>query len=115
MRFTGEVPIVVRYKNRELPLSYRADFVCRDVVLVEIKALDGLGPNEVAPVLNYLKATGLSRGLLLNFGTRSLQYRRLVWGPPTAGHSVAGAGRELSPTATQPDTQISRDRDLSGP
>lgn len=59
--------------------------MCRDAVLVEIKALDGLGPNEVAQVLNYLNATGLSRGLLLNFGTRSLQYRRFVWGPPTGG------------------------------
>jgi GxxExxY protein len=47
-------------------------------VLVELKALGAVGTAEMAQVLNYLKAGRLSRGLLLNFGARSLQYRRLV-------------------------------------
>jgi GxxExxY protein len=76
--FCGEVPIPVRYKQRALPLGYRADFVCFGEVLVEVKALDGLGPREQAQVMNYLKGAGLRRALLLNFGVPSLQYRRFV-------------------------------------
>ena len=74
--FVGELPIPIRYKRRPLPLGYRADFVCFGDVLVEVKALDGLGPVEQAQVMNYLKGANLRRALLLNFGTTSLQYRR---------------------------------------
>jgi len=82
--FTNEVNIPIRYKAQSLALGYRADFICFDTILVEIKALDGLGPVEQAQVLNYLKGAGLKRGLLLNFGQTSLQYRRLVRGLPRA-------------------------------
>lgn len=82
--FTNEVNIPIRYKAQSLALGYRADFVCFDTILVEIKALDGLGPVEQAQVLNYLKGAGLKRGLLLNLGQTSLQYRRLVRGLPRA-------------------------------
>ncbi len=71
--FTNEVNIPIRYKAQSLSMGYRADFVCFDTILVEIKALDGLGPVEQAQVLNYLKGAGLKRGLLLNFGQTSLQ------------------------------------------
>jgi GxxExxY protein len=53
--------------------------VCYDAVIVEIKALSGIGPVEEAQVLNYLKASRLTRALILNFGGRSLQWRRFVW------------------------------------
>ena len=65
-------------EQRPLPLGYRADFVCFGDVLVEVKALDGLGPVEQAQVINYLKGANLHRAVLLNFGTTSLQYRRIV-------------------------------------
>jgi GxxExxY protein len=50
-------------------------------VIVELKALNAITEKDVAQLLNYLKATGLRRGLLINFGARSLQYRRVVYGP----------------------------------
>ena len=58
--------------------------MCFGEVLVEVKALDGLGPVEQAQVLNYLKGANLHRAVLLNFGTPSLQYRRIVRKLPKA-------------------------------
>ena len=78
LEFVDELPIPIQYKQRPLPLGYRADFVCFGDVLVEVKALDGLGPVEQAQVMNYLKGANLHRAVLLNFGTTSLQYRRIV-------------------------------------
>ncbi|MGH7812647.1 MAG: GxxExxY protein [Candidatus Binataceae bacterium] len=76
--FRREVELPIMYKGRLLKTSYRADFVCFDDVLVELKALAHLGPVEEAQVINYLKATGLEVGLLLNFCSRSFEYRRFV-------------------------------------
>jgi len=67
------------YKGRKLKTHYRSDFVCYNDVIVELKALTRLGDGEVAQVLNYLKASRLERGLLINFGSRSLQHERLIW------------------------------------
>ena len=76
--FRTEVPFPLKYKGRQLPLNYRADLVCFDSVVVEVKALRAVGPIEHAQAINYLKASNLARGLILNFGTRSLEYRRVV-------------------------------------
>ena len=73
-----EVSLEVRYKEHPLSTAYRADFVCYDEVIVEVKALERLSGREVAQLLNYLKATGFRRGLLLNFGAPKLQIKRLV-------------------------------------
>ncbi len=73
-----EVPIPVRYKGTLLKTSYRADFLCCEDVIVELKALRTLTSVDEAQVLHYLKATGHSRALLLNFGGQSLQYKRFV-------------------------------------
>ena len=75
--FKREVDLPVRYKNIILSCSYRADFVCFHDVIVELKALTNLCGTEQAQVINYLKATGYSRGLLFTFGTKSLQTHRL--------------------------------------
>jgi len=82
MEFVDELPIPIQYKRRRSPLGYRADFICFGDVLVEVKALDGLGPVEQAQVMNYLKGANLHRAVLVNFGTTSLQYRRIVRGLP---------------------------------
>jgi GxxExxY protein len=78
--FEREVTLPIKYKNIILPSRYRADYVCFSDIIVEFKALARLTSVEEAQVLNYLKATGFRRGLLLNFGASSLQYKRLVWG-----------------------------------
>jgi len=60
---------------------YIPDFIVEDKVVVEIKALKGLDNSHIAQVIGYLAVTGLSVGLLINFGLRSLQHRRIL--PPS--------------------------------
>ena len=76
--FRREIALPVTYKGQILSTHYRADFICFDSVVVEVKALDHWGGVEEAQVINYLKATGKEVGLLLNFGAESLEYRRFV-------------------------------------
>ena len=68
----------IYYKGQRMKKYYTADFICYDKIIVELKALGELNPDHDAQLLNYLKATGLKLGLLLNFGSKSLQYKRLV-------------------------------------
>jgi GxxExxY protein len=62
------VPLALTYKGRSLRKGYEADFICYDKVLVEIKAVSALADEHRAQVQNYLHATGLKVGLLVNFG-----------------------------------------------
>jgi GxxExxY protein len=76
--FRAEVPLPVRYKGKLLTCGYRADFICYEDFLVETKAITELTGADDAQLINELKATGFERGLLLNFGGPSLQFKRLV-------------------------------------
>jgi GxxExxY protein len=76
--YRKEVPLPISYKGELLPTSYRVDFICFDQVIAEIKALKALGGIEEAQAINYLRASGLQRALLINFGAQSLEYRRVV-------------------------------------
>jgi len=78
--YQAQVELPVFYKGTRLLTFYKADFVCFGSIIVELKALAQTGGIEDAQVLNYLKATGFHVGLLLNFGARSLHYKRLVLG-----------------------------------
>jgi GxxExxY protein len=78
--FEREVQLQIRYKDVLLPTHYRPDFICFSRVIVEFKAQRELTNIDEAQLINYLKATGYHRGILVNFGAPSLQYRRLVWG-----------------------------------
>jgi len=77
--FRREMQLPVHYKGSLLACSYKADFVCYDDLIVELKALGQLGNNEIAQGINYLKATGFSRALLLNFGAASLEQKRIIY------------------------------------
>jgi len=76
--FKAEMSLPIRYKSRLLTCAYRADFVCFESVIVETKAIVTLTGTDEAQLINELKATGLQRGLLLNFGAVSLEHKRLV-------------------------------------
>jgi GxxExxY protein len=76
--FEREVAMPIHYKGVQLGVHYRADFVCFGAVLVELKSIDRITPREEAQVINYLAASGIGRGILLNFGTTGLQFKRFV-------------------------------------
>ena len=76
--FEREKPFRIKYKGEELRQEYIADFVCYGSIIVELKAVDTLTPIHQAQVLNYLKATGLKLGILVNFGEVTLNPIRLL-------------------------------------
>ncbi len=77
--FRRQCPLSVVYKGAALPCQFKVDFICFDNILVELKALAKLSGTEAAQVMNYLKASDIEKGLLINFGTYSLEYKRFIW------------------------------------
>ena len=76
--FEKEKTIIVKYKDIDLHNTFRADFVCYQDIIVELKALESTTPEHRSQVINYLKATGFKLGLLINFGERQLYRRRII-------------------------------------
>ena len=77
--FVREIEQEIFYKELQEPIgTRRADFVVEGKVLVELKAVIELEDVHLAQVLNYLKAYKLEVGLLINFGSKSLTFKRLV-------------------------------------
>ena len=74
-----EVALPISYKDHLLAIGYRADFLCFSGVVVELKAVSKLTGTDEAQLINYLKATGYERGLLINFGSPSLEFIRRVF------------------------------------
>ena len=75
--FERQKPLDVFYKEKNVK-QFVCDFLLAGAVLVGLKAIKELTGVETAQVLNYLKATSLKLGLLLNFGASSLQYKRVI-------------------------------------
>lgn len=76
--FRKEVELSITYKERTLNKCYKADFICYDRIILELKALSALSSDHSSQILNYLKATAIRVGLLINFGTTSLQHQRFI-------------------------------------
>ncbi len=95
--YEADVKLCVTYKGQRLPSTYRADLICYGAILVELKAVSRLVPAHRAQVINYLKATGLERGLLLNFGAPSLQQQRFIFTHPKSETLPPGASLQVPP------------------
>ena len=67
--FKAQVALQLNYKGEQLNQTYKPDFICYNKIIVEIKAVKELASKHKAQLLNYLKATGLELGLLINFGS----------------------------------------------
>ena len=77
--FARQVPLRVKYKQHTLDKHFIADLICFDSILVELKAISCLTKVDEAQVQNYLRATGLRLGLLINFGDPGrLDWLRIV-------------------------------------
>lgn len=76
--FQREIPQEIFYKSYEIPLgSQRVDFLVEDCVLIETKAVPELNDAHAAQLYNYLKLYEIEVGLLINFGGRSMAFKRL--------------------------------------
>ena len=75
--FEREKTFRVTYKGVLLDKEFCADFVCFDEIIVELKAVTDFTDEHYAQVYNYLKASGMALGLLINFGKKSLEYKRI--------------------------------------
>ncbi len=73
-----EVRLTLKYKMEQLSTFYKPDFICYGEIVVELKAVSEMAGAHAAQVINALKATGHKRGLLINFGKSSLEFKRYV-------------------------------------
>lgn len=76
--FEKEKQLDIYYTSIKLNKKYFADFVCFENIIIELKAIQAYTDEHLAQVLNYLKATNYKLGILINFGAKSLQYRRVI-------------------------------------
>lgn len=76
--FEKEKRLRIKFDNIQLDKFFKADYVCFDSIIVELKATPFIHKNDLAQVLNYLRATGMRLGILVNFGEKSLTYKRIL-------------------------------------
>ena len=78
--FHREVELTVDYKGKILKHKFFADFIVLESIIVEVKSCaKGITEDHIAQTLNYLKASGYTVGLIVNYGKRRLEYKRLVF------------------------------------
>jgi len=76
--YEREKVLTIFYKKEKLKREFTADFFCFGKIIVELKALSSLEGNHEAQLLNYITATNTKVGLLINFGAKSLEYKRMI-------------------------------------
>ncbi|GGB22586.1 MULTISPECIES: GxxExxY protein [Mucilaginibacter] len=77
--FVRERPFTITYKEQKLKHFFVADFVVYDGIILEVKIGNYIGDPYIKQTLNYLKASGLKLGLVINFGKPSIEYQRVVF------------------------------------
>lgn len=76
--FQRQVKLKLYYDNQKMNKTYRADFICYEKIILEIKAVSKAPTAFYAQLRNYLRCTEMKLGILINFGQPSLQYKRVV-------------------------------------
>jgi len=77
--FVREKPYTILYKEQKLKHYFVADFVLYDTIILEIKIGSYIGDSYIKQTLNYLKASGLRLGIVINFGKSSLESQRVIF------------------------------------
>jgi GxxExxY protein len=77
--FKREVAYDIYYKQQKLKHYFVADFVLLDNIVLEVKAGNYIGESHLKQTLNYLKASNLKLGMVINFGTPSMEYKRVIF------------------------------------
>ena len=79
IQFEAQKKLKLIYRGKELEKTFKPDFICYNKIIVEIKAVSSLVDDHRAQLLNYLNATEMKLGLLVNFGHYpKLEYERLI-------------------------------------
>jgi len=78
IKYQREVKFNITYKDNLLPHFYIADFIIDDKINLEIKAIESLTKSHIKQTLNYLAASKIKLGILVNFGEDSLTYKRVI-------------------------------------
>ena len=76
--FKRQLKLELYYENEKLNKYYRADFLCYDSIILEIKAVTYIPDTFYAQLKKYLKCSNMELGMLINFGTPSLTYKRII-------------------------------------
>ena len=77
--FVREKQFKIEYKGFILPHKYYADFIVFNSIILEIKSTSFIMDTFIAQTINYLKASGIKLGIIVNFGEKSLTYKRVVF------------------------------------
>lgn len=78
LKFESQKELAIKYKGQRLDKKFRADYIIEGLIIVENKATKGLDEIDEAQMHNYLKATGMKLGILINYGKPSLEYKRIL-------------------------------------
>jgi len=76
--FIREQSLSIEYKGFKLQKTFRVDFVCYNGIILELKAISELNDECYAQIYNYLKASGMNLGLLINFGNTGFEHKRVI-------------------------------------
>ena len=76
--YKRESPLTIYYKNKPLNKRYITDFICYDKIIIEIKTVSAITAEHSMQIINYLTATNLKLGLIINFSKQSLEYKRII-------------------------------------